>query len=161
MKFTGQLRAFPRFIAAFFAVAVFGGLGCGSPTGQPLALAPAATACKPGIVEIQVSDTYLQLGCGCSFAGETNGTQFPTKNTLTCHVASSSPQPLVFFYFVGTLRNHQIVSSLGSPSFPASGLSNPNSDYPIRVHAVTLSQSPAVYSFEDVFTGLNGQIFIP
>jgi len=141
-------------------LALAASFGCGQATPPSLknTVAPSASKCAANSASIMVGDGYLSTICGCTGSGEANGTVFSTPGNLTCHLAANST--VVFFYFQGTVLKHQIESK-GPNTFTSSPVSDPKSNYPIRVYAVTLNQAAKTYSFIDAFSGMTGQIIMP
>lgn len=116
--------------------------GSGSPTG-----------CVSGVAQIGVSDSYLQIHCGCS---EAAGTTVGAGTALTCTVPSGTQ---VTFHYIATEFPHQIVAT-GTPSFDPSAYHDPDAYATTRVHVVQLSTA-GTYAFADTFnSSLTGQIVV-
>jgi hypothetical protein len=137
-----------------------GVLGCGRGTDTIVPLPNVATECSPNSAQILVGDGYLQNLCGCIGTGE-NTQIYPIPGNLTCHLAPSESQAVVFFNFSNTTLQHQIVpTSTGAKFAPTPYINLPNSNTP-TVFAVSFPESETVYPFQDAFSKLNGQIFVP
>src|SRR5271154_7128069 len=80
---------------------------------------PASTGCAAGQAMISVSDGYLETLCGCAEAAPVYS---GPGSRLKCTVTSGT---IVFFNYLATHAVHQIVS-VGTPTFPSSGVSDPN-----------------------------------
>lgn len=113
---------------------------------------PGQTDCTAGEAEIQVSDSYFENLCGCV---EPAGTITMSPGTFTCTVQSGT---VVFFLYINTHLEHQIVSTggvpfaSGSPNIP--GTTN-NTNLAVQFTTVGTAD------FEDAFdTPLQGQIII-
>jgi hypothetical protein len=119
---------------------------------------PAVTQCAPGTAHILVGDGFLRIICGCVQPGQTPGTTFTASDTLICNVAQ--PSTIVFFSFVGTVLQHQIVPT-GPNQFVPTPVSDPANGEPLQVYAVNLPLSSATYNFQDSYSGLTGQIIVP
>jgi hypothetical protein len=133
----------------FLAIALLAFASCDSNTvDQPAA----NTNCPAGAAMISLTDGYLETLCGCA---EASPSYFGPGSRLTCTVTAGT---IVFFNYTGTNAVHQIVS-VGTPSFGASAISDPNDGVSmIRVYAAQFS-SPGTYAFEDAFNnGLAGDI---
>jgi hypothetical protein len=146
-------RRFLFLVGLFFI-----GSGCGSMSNPPGTIDASLTNCSPGVAQIQVGDGFFRIFCGCTFPGEAAGTVFPAPGRLTCHLPTNNSQ--VIFYFLGNVMKHQIIP-VGPTTFAPSGLSDPNSDMPIRAHTVSFQTAATTYSFQDVISGMTGQIFVP
>jgi hypothetical protein len=130
-------------LAAFIATA------CNSLT-EPT-ITTAQTSCTAGEAEIQISDSYFQNICGCA---ETPGT-IVDSGTFTCTVKTGTT---VFFLYINTHLNHQIVSTGGEP-FTSGTLNQPGSTSNNNVAAEFNSAGTA--DFADAFNDLiQGQVVI-
>ena len=148
-----------RFIFILFSLALSLPLqGCGSSHEYGAALEASSTACKPGVAEILVADTFIQILCGCVGAGETAGRIYLSPDGLTCQLPSSST--IVFFFFLGNRTFHQIIPT-ESNAFPPSPLFDPDrNDY--RSFAIVFPRPATSYGFIDVYSaGVKGTIIVP
>jgi hypothetical protein len=113
---------------------------------------PDQTDCTAGEAQIQVSDGYFQILCGCV---EPEGTITETPGTLNCTVKSGT---VVFFLYLNTHLEHQIVSTGGVP-FASGAPNNPGNSNNTNLAAQFTTVGTA--DFDDAFdTQLQGQIII-
>jgi hypothetical protein len=105
-----------------------------------------------------VGDGFLVSLCGCKGAGESPGTVYPTPGGLTCHLASNSG--VVLFIFSGTVLKHQIIPRDGK-SFAPTPISDPSVSNSIHTFALSFPWPATTYAFQDVFSGMVGQIVVP
>ena len=116
------------------------------------------TACQPGVAEILVGDGYLQNLCGCVGPGESK-TVYPVGQKLTCHL--STDNSYLYFYFLTTKIDHQIVSS-GVQSFNSGPLIRAIDPKVQRVFVTQLPVKNTTYSFYDaIMPGLTGEVIVP
>ena len=142
----------------FLILVLLPSLGCSQATGIGGGIDPALTNCQPGVAMIVVGDGFLQTRCGCILPTEAPGTVFVSPTPLTCHLENRNTQ--VHFNFFGTTLTHQIVS-VGSPSFVPSPLIDPRADNRIWSYVVPLTQGQVSYKFQDIISGMMGEIFVP
>ena len=132
--------------------------GCDKAATRPFAINEALTSCAPGTASILVGDGFLQILCGCTLPSETSGTTVSASGNLTCHLSTSDTK--LFFYYLGTTQRHQIIPTVPG-SFLPSPISDPSRDPVIRVYVVQFTTPATVYGFEDAFTRVSGQVFVP
>jgi hypothetical protein len=94
-------------------------LGTACDYDQAPIISASSTSCTAGEAEIQVSDGYFEDLCGCA---EPAGT-IVTSGTFTCTVKTGTT---VFFLYINTHLEHQIISTGGVP-FPSGTLNMPGS----------------------------------
>lgn len=124
---------------------------CGNQTSE---VTTADTSCPSGAAQINVTDGFLRIICGCA---EAAGTIATPPTTLTCTVPAGTT---VFFYYEATTLRHQIIPT-GSPSFVPSPINDPKDIRSMRSHAVKLDAS-GTYPFADAMnTTINGQLIVP
>jgi hypothetical protein len=117
------------------------------------AAVPTADAtCVAGSAQLQISDGYQQILCGCKEAG---GQPIGSgQGSATCTVPVGTQ---VFFYYLATHLKHQIMPADGV-SFPASSLSDPSAKPETVVHAFQLTAA-GTFPYIDAFdAGISGQI---
>jgi hypothetical protein len=118
----------------------------------PPDVTPAETACTAGQAQIQVSDGYLEILCGCA---ETPNTIVTSPGTLKCTVPVGTT---VFFLYLNTHLEHQIIST-GGIAF-ASGPPHQPGSFNNMTLAVPCD-SAGTSDFEDAFdSDIQGQIVI-
>jgi hypothetical protein len=137
-------------------VLALSGVGCSgdSPSTQiPLS----STTCASGTAAIEIGDGYMRILCGCSGTGEVDGRVYSSPGNLTCHVAAAGT--LVFFNYLTTILPHQVVSTGGT--FVSSPVFDPTNIMPVRTHAAAMSLAGTTYPFQDIYSGMTGQIITP
>lgn len=139
-----------KWLLALFALAVAAGCGQNGDLGAKVS----DTACPAGVAQVGIGDGYFQNICGCD---EPAGKLFLSPNTMTCTAPLGTR---VVFQFLATRSLHQVIA-VGTPSFPASPVSDPGlSDFPVRSHVIRPG-TLGTYHFQDVTnSALAGQLVI-
>ncbi len=151
-------KAFITFgISAFI---LLGGMGSDCTDESSTTTASAQASCATGIVQIGILDGMLQRLCGCTLAGEENGTYVLPGTQLSC-TPSANPAK-VFFVFMNQALRSQIVP-VGTNTFPPSQVYVPQEKPVMKTHFVQMSgASGATFDFKDQFNStITGQITLP
>lgn len=111
-----------------------------------------ASGCGANTALIGVGDGYIQNLCGCT---EADGTTSVTQDGFTCTVSNGDT---VIFHYLGTKLKHQILSTSGGKSFPATPVNDPNSDHPVWSFSISITET-GTFFFQDAFNPIiSGQI---
>ena len=117
-----------------------------------------AQGCTNDTAIILVWDTVFENYCGCEGTNQ-NGT-FQTPGTpLVCQVSQGKT---VFFYFVGTVTFHQIISTDSPEKFLPSMIQSTTAENRPWGYSVQISESGTTYNYQDHFNDqMVGQIVVP
>lgn len=137
-----------------------GGMGSKCTDNQVVNGNAASASCPTGVVQIAIHDGMLQRLCGCTLAGQENGTFVAPGTQLSC-TPSANPAK-VFFVFMNQATRSQIVP-VGTNAFPPSHVYIPDMDPIVKTHLAQLSgASGATFDFKDQFNAsVTGRITLP
>lgn len=124
--------------------------------GRDAALPASATACGPGVAQIQILDGMAKRLCGCA---EPDDTLIAPPASVDCTVAVGTR---VHFRFEGTFREHQIVFTGAGMDDLHGHVVQPEEPVTRRPHVVLFDTATTSYPFRDGFnSAVNGSIIVP